>query len=171
MFTYLFDGFLLRVFSLLQADRLYIIYSSGWKVWVLVVQDTFRLPLMIFSGSFNISYHFNYCSTNPGFDASPEVWHEIRPICSRWPLFRNWFSFTLFPLTEQRCHFCLRVLANPFASTFLLPLSGDSLGPLSLSPGHRVQPSVGFHSDPHSLLSPTGREELTYITISLFSAQ
>ena len=32
-------------------------------------------------------------------------------------------------------------------------------------PGYWVQTSVSFHSDPHFLLSPTGREELTYITI------
>ena len=47
MFTYLFDGFLRRVFSLLRADGLYIIYSSGLKIWVLLVQDTFRLPPVI----------------------------------------------------------------------------------------------------------------------------
>ena len=118
-----------------------------------------------FGSSFNISYWLNYCSANLGFGASPGVWHEIRPICSRRPLFQNSFSFTLFPLTGRRCHFRLRILANHFASIFFLPLSVDSLGPLSLSPGHRMQTSVGFHSDPHSLLSPTGREELTYITI------
>ena len=32
-----------------------------------------------FGGSFNISYHFNYCSANPGFGASPGVWREIPP--------------------------------------------------------------------------------------------
>ena len=47
MFTYLFNGFLRRVFSLLRADGLYIIYGSGLKVWVLLVQDTFRLPPVI----------------------------------------------------------------------------------------------------------------------------
>ena len=85
-----------------------------------------------FSGSFNISYHFNYCSANPGFGASPGVWREIRPICSRRPLFQNWFSYSLFPLTERRCHFRFMVLANHLASLFFLPLSGDSLGLLSL---------------------------------------
>ena len=30
-----------------------------------------------FGGSFNISYHFNYCPANPGSGASPGVWHEI----------------------------------------------------------------------------------------------
>ena len=64
---------------------------------------------------------------------------------------KNWFSFSLFPLTG-RCHFRFRVLANHLA--FFLPF-----------PGHWVQTSASFHSDPHSLLSPTGHEELTYITI------
>ena len=36
-----------------------------------------------FGGSFNIYYHFNYCPANPGFGASPGVWHEIHPICLR----------------------------------------------------------------------------------------
>ena len=35
-----------------------------------------------FGGSFNISYHFNYCPANPGSGFSPGVWHEIRPIYS-----------------------------------------------------------------------------------------
>ena len=72
------------------------------------------------------------------------------------PLFQNWFSLPLFPQTERRCHFRFRVLANRFASIFLLPLSGDSFGPLSLSPGHKVQTSVGFHSDLDLLLRPWG---------------
>ena len=47
MFIHLFDGFLRRVFSLLRADGLYIIYSSGLKVWVPLVRDTSRLPPVI----------------------------------------------------------------------------------------------------------------------------
>ena len=39
------DGFLWRIFPLLRANRLYIIFCSGLKVWLLLVQDTFRLPL------------------------------------------------------------------------------------------------------------------------------
>ena len=102
----------------------------------------------------------------------PGVWREILPhlftrtslfktllypefgmrLRSPRPLFQDWFSLPLFPQTERRCHFHFRVLANRFASIFLLPLSGDSLGPLSLSPGHRVQTSVSFHSDLDLLL-------------------
>ena len=71
-------------------------------------------------------------------------------------IFKTDFSFTLFPLTERRFHFRFRVLANHFASIFFLPLSGDSLGLLSLSPGYKVQTSVGFHSDLDLLLRPPG---------------
>ena len=55
-----------------------------------------------FGGSFNISYHFNYCSANPGFDASSGVRHEIH---SPRPLSQNWFSYSLFPLTEEGDYF------------------------------------------------------------------
>ena len=47
MFTYLFDRFLRRVFSLLRADGILYIRSSGMKVWVPLVQDTFQLPPVI----------------------------------------------------------------------------------------------------------------------------
>ena len=106
-----------------------------------------------FGGSFIISYHFNYCSANPGFDASSGVQHEIH---SPWPLSQNWFSFSLFLLTGRRCHFRFRVLANHLASIFFLPLSGDSLGLLYVSVPHSLpiwsQTSVGFHSDLDLLL-------------------
>ena len=35
----------------------------------------------------------------------PGVWREIRPICSRRPLFQNSFSYSLFPLTEEGGYF------------------------------------------------------------------
>ena len=94
MFTYL-NGFLWRIFSLLRADRLYGIFSSGLKIWVLLlVQDSSR---------------FLY----------PESWHETRVLSRRLhlqnsfhpefgrrlrsprPLFQNWFSYSLFPPTEK----------------------------------------------------------------------
>ena len=64
----------------------------------------------------------------------------------------------------RRCHFRFRVPANHLASTFFLPVSGDSLGLLDVTPysilypsGHQVQTSVfpfwpGFVTlgiDPH----------------------
>ena len=114
MFTYLFCRFLWRVFSLLRADELYVIFSSGLKVWVLLLVQ--------------VSFHFFY----------PEFGVRFAPICSRWPLFQNWFFFTLFPLTGRRCHFLFRVLANHFASIFLLPLSGDSFGLLYVPVPHSL---------------------------------
>ena len=85
-------------FLVLRADGLYVIFISGLKVWVLpLVQDSFR---------------FLY----------PEFGARFASICSRRPLFQNWFSFTLFPLTERRCHFRFRVLANHLASIFFLSL-------------------------------------------------
>ena len=104
-----------------------------------------------FGGSFNISYHFNYCPANPGFGASVGVWCEIRPICSRRPLFQHWFSLPLFLLTEEGATSALEFW--PIISLFSsFPWSGDSLGLLSLWPSHRVQTSVGFHSNLGSLL-------------------
>ena len=126
MFTYLFDGFLRRVFSLLRVDRILYIYNAlAWR-------HRFFFLSKILSAFFTWSLGPRSC------------------ILSRRSHLQNWFSFTLFPLTGRRCHSCFRVLANHFASIFFLPLSVDSLGPLSLSPGHRMQTSVGFHSDPHS---------------------
>ena len=75
-----------------------------------------------FGGSFKISCHFNYCSANPGFSASPRVWHENRPICSRRSLSQNWFFFFPVSADERSSHFCLRVLANHLASIFFLSL-------------------------------------------------
>ena len=63
----------------------------------------------------------------------PEFGTKFAPICSRRPLFQNWFSLPLFPLTEEGGYFRFRILANHLASIFFLPLSGDSLGLLSLS--------------------------------------
>ena len=70
-------------------------------------------------------------------------------------IFKNWYSLPLFPLTEEGGYFRFGILANHLAS--ILPF-----------PGHRVQTSVGFHSDPHSLLSPKGRPKLTNIITFLF---
>ena len=104
-----------------------------------------------FGGSFNISYHFNYCSANPGFDASPGVWHEIH---SPQPLSQKLIILFLISADGRSSHFRLRVLANHLASIFFLPLSGDSLGllygpctPLFTHPVTGVQTSVDFHFD------------------------
>ena len=94
MFTYLFDGFLRRVFSLLRAGRiLYIHNALAWR---------HRSSLSKILSAFFTQ------SLGPRF--TPSVHGDIS--------LQNWFSFTLFPLTERRCHFRFRVLANHFASFF-----------------------------------------------------
>ena len=93
------DGFLWRIFPLLRADRLYLIFSSGLKVWLLRVQDIF-FPLLL-----------------PGVLGFSSVRHEPCPTTN--------FLIFLFPLTGRRCHFRFRVPANHLASTFFLPVSGD----------------------------------------------
>ena len=77
-------------------------YRSGLKVWVLHVQDTFRPPPVI---SVVVSIYLIISTTVPQipvFDASSGVWHEIH---SPWPLSQNWFSYSLFPLTEEGGYF------------------------------------------------------------------
>ena len=148
MFTYLFDRFLRRVFSLLRVNGILCIHKAlAWR-------HGFFYLSKILSAFFTRSL---------ARDSAPTVHDDL---CSKtdflYPYFRWW---------KKGSYFRFRVLANHLASIFFLPLSGDSLGSPSLSPGHRVQTSVGFHPDPHSLLSPTGHEELTYITISLVSGQ
>ena len=116
MFTYLFDRFLRRVFSLLRVDRILCIHKAlAWRHgFFLLVQDSFR---------------FLY----PEFGArSPP------PICSRRPLFQNWFSYSLFLLTEAGGYFRFGILANHLASIFFLPLSGDSLGLLYVPVPHSL---------------------------------
>ena len=148
MSTYLFGRFLRRIFSVLRAGKiLYIFfYALAWR-------HRFFFLSKILSAFFTRSL----ARDSPHLFTTTSVPKLI--------------FFTPISADGRRCHFRLRVQANHYPFLFFLPLSADSLGSLSLSPGHRMQTSVGFHSDPHSLLFPTGREELTYITISLFSGQ
>ena len=147
MFTYLFDGFLRRVFSLLQAGG-FIYIALAWR-------HRFFLSKILSA-------------------SSPGVWHEIRPICS--PRHRSSKLIFFHPISAGG-----KKVPLPFYGSgqsfrfFLLPCQAIAsdyyMSSISLlyPSGHRVQTSVGFHSDPHSLLSPTGRPKLTYITIPLFS--
>ena len=102
------------------------------------------------------SVHVDLCSKTP---FHPECGLRLR---SPRPLFQNWISYSLFLQTEEGGYFRIGIQANHLASIFFLPLSGDSLGlqyvpvPLLYPSGHRVQTSVGFHSDLDLLL-----EELT----------
>ena len=117
-----FDGFLWRIFLLLRADRLYLILSTGLKKWLLRVRYIFLSP------------------------STRSPWLYFRP---QRTLSNNWFYLFFFPLTGRRYHFRFRVPANHLASTFFLPVSGDSLGLLDVTPypilhpsGHQVQKSV-----------------------------
>ena len=72
-----------------------------------------------FGGSFNISYHFNYCSANPGFDASSGVWHEIhspRPLSQKmiflFPISADGRR-GLFPLWDSSQSFGFYLLPSP----------------------------------------------------------
>ena len=149
MFTYIFDGFLWRVFSLLRAGRiLYIHNVLAWR------HRSFLSQIL--------SAFFTW-SLGPRF--TPSVHGDIS--------LQNWFSYSLFPLMAKGGYFHFRILANHLASFFfpvrrLLRTTICPVYPFFIHPV-TVQASVGFHSDPHSLLFPTGRLKLTYITIPLFS--
>ena len=87
------------MFPLLRANRLYAIFNTGLKNWLLRVRDI----LFVF-------FYLEYL-------AFGSVRQEPCPTT-------NFFSF-LFPLTGGIPHFRFRVPANRLASTFFLPVSGD----------------------------------------------
>ena len=95
---FFFLEFLWRIFPLLRANRLYAIFNTGLKKWLLRVRD--------------ILFVFFY----------PE-YLALVPSATN-PVQQLTFSF-LFSLTGRRCHFRFRVPANRLASTFFLPVSGD----------------------------------------------
>ena len=169
MFTYLFGRFLPRVFSLLRVGGLYIIYSSGLKVWVLLVQDTFRLPTVI---SAVVSIYLITSITVPQIPVlvlRPEFGARFAPSVHDDISLQNQYPLPLFPLTERRCHFRFRVLANRFASIFLLPMSGDSLGLLFLFTRVRLQST----DNPYFFLSSTAGRSwptffMTLLTVNLW---
>ena len=94
------DGFLWRIFLLLRADRLYLIFSTGLKIRLLLVRDFLRLLL-------------------PGVHGFGSVRDEPCPTTN----FLIIFSF--FRWREEGATSVFRVPANHLASTFFLPLSGD----------------------------------------------
>ena len=94
------DGFLWRIFLLLRADRLYLIFSTGLKIRLLLVRDFF------FSSSFTRSiWLWVPSATNP-----------VQQLTS---------SFFFFRRREEGATSVFRVPANHLASTFFLPVSGD----------------------------------------------
>ena len=56
-----------------------VIYSLVWRRLLSSCPRFFPLFPGNFGGSFNTSYHINYCPENPGSASSPGVWHEIHP--------------------------------------------------------------------------------------------
>ena len=115
MFTYLFDGLLRRVFSLLQVDGIYLCIS----LWLEGIKFLFL--------SKTLSTFFTRSLAR---DLPPSVHDDL---CSK-----NWFSYSLFPLTEEGGYFRFGILANHLASIFFLPLSGDSLGLLYVPVPHSL---------------------------------
>ena len=92
------DGFLWRIFLLLRADRLYLIFSTGLKIRLLLVRDFLRLLL-------------------PGVLGFGSVRHEPCPTTN--------FFFYFFRWREEGATSVFRVPPNHLASTFFLPVSGD----------------------------------------------
>ena len=87
------DGFLWRIFLLLRADRLYLIFSTGLKIRLLLVRDFLRLLL-------------------PGVLGFGSVRHEPCPTTNFLIIFFRW--------REEGATSVFRVPANHLASTFFL---------------------------------------------------
>ena len=93
------DGFLWRIFLLLRADRIYLIFSTGLKIRLLLVWD-------FFSSSFTRNTWLLVSSTTN-------------------PVQQLTFSFFFFRWREEGATSVFRVPANHLVSTFFLPVSGD----------------------------------------------
>ena len=143
MFTYLFDGFLRRVFSLLRAGGILYIYikSSGLKTSVLLVQDFFRFFTRSLVMKLVLSVHD---------DISVQ----------------NWYSLTLFPLTAEGTTSALGFW--PIIRLYLLPSPVRRFfrTTISFTRSKKVQKSVGFHSDLDLLLRPRGIDLDSYSSLN-----
>ena len=104
MFTYLFDGFLRRVFSLLRVDGILYIYNAlAWR------------------------HRFFFLSKILPAFFTRSLGARFAPICSRRPLFQKLIFFTPISADRRRGLFPLWDSSQSFGF-YLLPLSGDSLG-------------------------------------------
>ena len=118
MFTYLFNRFLRRVFSLLRADRILYICSSGLKIWVLLVQDTFHLPPVILAV---VSIYLITLTTVPQIP----FWCFARSLALDSPHLLTTTSvpklifLTPTSAAEKRGYFRFRILANHVAFFFI----------------------------------------------------
>ena len=128
MFTYLLTGSFGEYFLFYGLAKFYIYIALAWRHRYFLSKILFR-----------------FFTRSLGMRPAPSVHDDISPL--------NWYSLPLFLLTEEGATSALGF--RPIISLFL-PFPGDSLGLLSLSPGHRVQTSVGFISDLDLLLWPKG---------------
>ena len=118
MFTYLFSRFLRRVFSLLWADGLYFIYSSGLKVWILLVQDTFHLLPVI---SAVVSIYLITSTTVPQILVlvlRPEFGARFAPSIHDDLCYKTNFPYPYY-CCQKWGYFRFRILANHLAFFFL----------------------------------------------------
>ena len=128
--------FFWRIFSFFYGLMEFIYaYHSGLKVWVLLVQDTFRLP-PVTSAVVQYILSFQLLLTQSlAWDLFTTT--SVPKLIFFFPISADGRR-RLFPLTEEGGYFRFGILANHLASIFFLPLSGDSLGllyvpvPLSL---------------------------------------
>ena len=95
--SYFFDGVPWRIFLLLRANKLYLIFNTGLKKMASSIRNIFMSS-----------------TRSTGFGS---VCHEPCPTTN--------FSYYLFPLTGRSPHFRFGVPANHLASLSFLPLSGD----------------------------------------------
>ena len=112
MFTYLFDGLLRRVFSLLRVDGIYLCVSlwlEGIK-FLLLSKTPSALP-----------------TRSLARDSPPSVHDDL---CSK--------TDFLIPYFRWRKKGAIGILANHSASIFFLPLSGDSFGLLYVPVPHSL---------------------------------
>ena len=161
MFTYLFDGFLLRVFSLLRASGvLYIAWLEG--VGHLLVQDSFRFSLGI---SAAVSIYLITSTTVlkiPVLLLRPEFDTRFALLFTATSVFKTDF---LIPISadEKGCYFRFRILANHLASFFCQAIRSDYY---LFPPVTECKHLLAFIL---TWICYFGREELTYIPIPLLT--
>ena len=105
-FTYLYDDFPLKnifFFFYGLTEFIYVIFSSGLKVWVLLVQHTFRLPPVISAVVSIYLITSTTVSQIPVLMLRPEFGTRIAPSVHD-DLFQNWPFPSQLPLTEEGGH-------------------------------------------------------------------
>ena len=103
----------------------------------------------------------------------PEFGTRFAPSVHRDISLQNWFSYSLFPLDEKGCYFRCRSLTYHLASFFfpvrrLLWTTVCPVYPFFIHSATECKHLLAFIL---TWICYFGREELTYITIPLFSGQ